>query len=152
AHGQDLDGEEVGRRQAVPMSGEERLPGRLRAALGCGLDAVVPEDSLDRVAGDFVAEAVQPAADSRVAPRRVLRRHRGHERGDVGRGAGATGGSRLRAGVLLGDEAAVPTEDRVRGDYACDVREATATEGLSLDSQAAPLVVSEPELAGSALG
>ena len=62
-----------------------------------------------------------------------------------------TGGSRLRAGVLLGDEAAVPTEDRVRGDDACDVAEATATEGLSLHSQAAPLVVSEPEPAGTAL-
>jgi len=56
----------------------------------------------------------------------------------------------LRAGVLLGDEPAVPTEDRVRGDDACDVPEATATEGLSLHSQAAPLVVSEPEPAGTA--
>jgi hypothetical protein len=28
------------------MSGKQRLPGRLRAALGCGLDAVVLEDRL----------------------------------------------------------------------------------------------------------
>src|SRR5262245_19793551 len=133
------------------MSGEERLPGRLRAALGSGLDAVVPEDSLDRVAGDFVAEAVQPAADSRVAPGGLLGRHADHERDDVRRGAGATGGARRRAGVLVGDEPAVPTEDRVRGADACDVPEAPATESLSLPSQAAPLVVSEPEPAGTAL-
>src|SRR5262245_13220448 len=132
------------------MSGQERLPGRLRAALGCGLDALVL-DGLDRVAGDFVAETVQPAADSRVAPCRVLARHVDHERGDVRRGAGATGGSRLRAGVLLGDEAAVPTEDRVRGDDACDVPGAPATEGLSRHSQAAPLVVGETEPASTAL-
>jgi hypothetical protein len=60
------------------MSGQERLPGRLRAALGSGLDAVVPEDSLDRVAGDFVAEAVQAAADSRVASGGVLGRQADH--------------------------------------------------------------------------
>ena len=40
AQGQHLDGEKVGRREAVPVSGQKRLPGRLRAALRCGLDAV----------------------------------------------------------------------------------------------------------------
>ena len=151
AYGQDLDSEEVGRRQAVPMSGEERLPGRLRAVLGCGLDAVVLEDSLDRVAGDFVAEALQRAADSRVAPGRVLVRHAGHEHGNVRLGAGATGDALLRAGVFLGDEPAVPTKNRVRGDDAHDVPEATPTQRLSLHRQAAPLVVSEPEPAATAL-
>ena len=114
------------------MSGQERLPGCLRAALGCGLDAVVLEDSLDGVAGDFVAEALQPAADSRVAPSGGLVRHADHQRGDVRLGAGATGDSLLRAGVFLGNEPAVPTEDRVRGDDARDVAEATPTERLSL--------------------
>ena len=133
------------------MSGQERLPGRLRAALGCGLDAVILEDRFDCVAGDFVAEALQPAADSRVAPSGVLVRHADHERGDVRLGAGATGASLLRAGVFLGDEAAVPAEDRVRGDDARDGPEATPTEGLSLHRQAAPLIVSEPEPAATAL-
>src|SRR5262245_1634395 len=59
AYGQHLDGEEVRRRQTVPMSGQERLPGRLRTARGGGLDAVVLKDSLDRVARYSVAEAVQ---------------------------------------------------------------------------------------------
>jgi hypothetical protein len=43
------------------MSGQERLPGRLRAALGCGLDAVVIEDRFDRVARRIMAETLQPA-------------------------------------------------------------------------------------------
>src|SRR5262245_25379931 len=121
------------------MSGQERLPGCLRAALGGGLDAEVFEDSLDGVAGDFVAEALQPAAESRVAPSGVLVRHADHEGGDVRLGAGATGDSLLRAGVVLGNEPAVPAEDRVRGDDPRDGPEATPTEGLSLHRQAAPL-------------
>src|SRR5262245_6629830 len=144
--------EEVSRRQAAPMSGQERFPGRLRAALGCGFDAVVLEDRLDRVAGHFVAETLQRAADSRVAPRRVLVRHADHEGGDIRLGAGATGDSLLRAGVFPGDEPAVPTEDRVRGDDARDAPETTPTEGLSIHSEAAPLVGSEPEPTGTALG
>src|SRR5262245_2518463 len=124
--------EEVSRRQAAPMSGQERLPWHLRAALRCGFDAVVLEDRLDHVAGHFVAETLQRAADSRVAPRRVLVRHADHEGGDIRLGAGATGDSLLRAGVFPGDEPAVPTEDRVRGDDARDAPEATPTERLSL--------------------
>src|SRR5262245_36737957 len=61
------------------MSDQERLPGCLRAALGRGLEAVVLEARLDRVAGDLVFEALQRSAQSRVAPRRVLVRHADHE-------------------------------------------------------------------------
>ena len=77
------------------MRGQERLPGRVRAALRCGLDAVVFEDRFDRVARHVVAETLQPAADACVAPGRVLGRHADHERGDVRLGARATGASRL---------------------------------------------------------
>jgi hypothetical protein len=61
------------------------------------------------------------------------------------------------SGLVLGRprtrffEPAVPTEDRVRAHDARDVPEATPTERLSLHSQAAPLVVSEPEPAATAL-
>src|SRR5262245_47810172 len=85
------------------------------------------------------------------SPSRVLVRHADHEGGDIRLGAGATGDSLRRPGVFLGDEPAVPPEDRVRGDDARDVPEVTPTERLSLHSQAAPLVVSEPEPAGTAL-
>ena len=52
------------------MPREEGLPGRLRAALRYRLDAMVLEDRLDRVAGDVVADGLQPGPDPRV-PLRV---------------------------------------------------------------------------------
>src|ERR1700674_693754 len=131
AHGQHLDGEEVGGREAVPMSGQEGLPGRVRAARRGGFDAVVFEDRLDRVARNVMAETLQPAADACVAPGWVLVRHAYHERGNVRLGARATGASRLRAVVLLGDEPPIPTEDGVGCYDSGDVREAAPTEDLA---------------------
>jgi len=59
----------------VPMRGEERLPRHVRAALRCRLNAVILEDRFDRVAGDVVTETLEPTADARVAPGRVLLCH-----------------------------------------------------------------------------
>jgi hypothetical protein len=131
AHGQHLDGEEVGCRQAVPMSGQERLPGRVRAPLRCGLDAILFEDRFDRVARHVVAETLQPAADACVAPGRILGCHAYHKRGDVRLGARATGASRLGSVVLLGDEPPIPTEDRVGCHDSRDVRETAPAEDLA---------------------
>jgi len=103
-YGQYFDGEKVGRRQPVPMRGEECLPRHLRAAFRCGLNAVVLQDRLDRVPSDVMAEVLQPAADAGVAPRRILLRHANDERGDVRLGGRATQPPRLRTVVLLGDE------------------------------------------------
>src|SRR6516165_11154471 len=72
------------------MPREEGLPGRLRAALRYRLDAMVLEDRLNRVAGDVVADALQPAADPRVPPGWVLGRHAHDERRDIWLGARAT--------------------------------------------------------------
>ena len=105
--GEHFDGEEVGSREAVPVRGQKRLPGRLRAALRCGLDAVIPEDRFDRVASELVTQVLQPAADARLAGR-VLVRHADDERGDVRRGIRAPGPSRLRSVVFLGNESPVP--------------------------------------------
>ena len=113
------------------MSGQERLPGRVRAALRCGLDAVVFEDRFNRVARDVVAETLQPAADPCVTPGRILRRHAYHERRDVRLGARATGASRLRAIVLVGDEPPIPTEDGVGCHDSGDVRKAAPAEDLA---------------------
>jgi hypothetical protein len=49
AQGQYVDGEEVGGREPIPMSREERLPGRLRAALWGRLDALVLEDGGEKL-------------------------------------------------------------------------------------------------------
>jgi hypothetical protein len=134
------------------MSGQERLPGRLRASLRCGLDAVVFEDGFDRVARDVVAETLQPAADAGVAPGRVLGRHAYHECGDVRLGARTTGASCLRTVVLPGDEPPIPPEDGVGCHDSGDVREAAPAENLAFHGQAAPLVVGEAKPSGTVGG
>ena len=125
------------------MRGQERLPGRLRAARRGGLDAVVREDRFDRVARDVVAEALQPAADACVAPGKVLGRHADDERSDVRLGARPTGASGLRAVVLLGHEPTVPPQDGVGRHDAGDGREAAPAKDLALHGQATTLVVGE---------
>ena len=143
AQGQYLDGEKVRRRQTVPMSRQEGLPRCLRTALWRGHDAVVLEDRFDRVSGDVVTEVLEPAADTRVAPRRVLLRHADDKRGDVRLRARTAGTSLLRAVVLVGDQKPVPAQDRVRCHDAGDVRETLPSEGLPFHGESPPLIVGE---------
>jgi hypothetical protein len=70
AQRQDFDSEEVRCRQTIPMRGEEGLPGRLRAALRCGLDAVVLEDRFDRERLELPILAPNPGLGN-VAQRRT---------------------------------------------------------------------------------
>jgi len=107
-----------------------------------GLNAMVLEDRCDRVAGDVVAEALQPAADACGAPGRVLVRPTHDDRGDVGLGARAPGTARLRAVVFLGDELPVPPQDGVRCHDA----------NLAFHGQAASLVVVEGNPSGTVGG
>ena len=134
------------------MSGEKRLPRRVRAALRCGRDAVVLEDRLDRVPGDLVAEALQPPADARVAPGRILVRHAYHQRRDVWLGRRATGASRVGTVVFLGDEPPVPAQDRVGCHDPGHVRQAASAENDAFHGQAASLVVGEAQPSGSVRG
>ena len=152
AEGQDLDGERVGCRETVPMRGEERLPRRVRAALRGGRDAVVLEDRLDRVPAHLVAEALQPTADARVAPGRILVRHADHKRRDVWLGRRATGASRVGTVVFLGDEPPVPAQDRVGCHDTGHVRQAASAENAAFHGQAAALVVGEAQPSGSVRG
>jgi hypothetical protein len=152
AQREDLDGERVRRCKAVPMRGEERLPGGLRAALRCGLDAVVLEDSLDRIAGDVVTETLEPTADARVAPGRVLRRHADHQRGEIRLGARATTVSCLRAVVFLGYQRPIPAQDGVRCDDTRDSRQSAPAKKFAFHGQAAALVVGEVEPSRSVRG
>ncbi len=127
------------------MSGEECLPGHVRAALRCRLDAVILEDRFDRVAGDVAAETLEPTPDARVAPGRVLLCHAHYQRGEVRLGARATRTSRVRAIVFLRHERPIPPQDRVRCDDADDARTPTPSEDLAFHGQAAALVVGEAE-------
>ena len=110
---------------------------------------MVLEDRFDRIAGDVVTEVLQPAADTRVAPRRVLVRQACDERGEVRLGARATRAALLRAVVLLGNQQAVPAQDRIGRHDAGDVGEAPSAEGFTFHGQAASLVVGEANPSGT---
>ena len=79
-------------------------------------DAVALEDPPDRRGADAVAELEQLALDPLVSPARVLRRHPYDQRGEHVVDRWAPGS--VRVGPLLANEAAMPAQDRVRGDQA----------------------------------
>ena len=151
-HRQYLDGEEVGCCQLVPMRGEECLPRGCRAAFRCGRDAVVLQDRFDRVPGEVVTEIHQPAADSGVAPGRILVRHADDERGDVRLGRRTTGPSAFLPVVLVGNEPPVPPQDRVGCHDAGDGREVTTAENVTFHGETASLVVGQARPSGTVHG
>src|SRR5262245_56610351 len=67
----------------LDVRGEEGLPRHLRAAFWCGVDARVLQDGFNRVPREVVAEVLQRAADTSIAPGRTLVRHAHDECGDV---------------------------------------------------------------------
>ena len=109
------------------------------------LDAVILEDRFDRVAGHVVPETLEPTADPRIAPGRVLLCHADRQPGKVRLGARAARASRVRAVVFLRHERPISPQDCVRRDDADDARKATPAENLAFHRQAAPLVVGETE-------
>ena len=138
---QHLDGEQIAGRQALPVRLQERLPGHVPAPLGRRGDSVVVQDPLHRGPGDSVAEVRERAADPRVAPPRIVDRHPDHELGDVLSGHWSTSTSAGAAIVFLGDQSPVPTQDRIRGDDARDLRQDPPAEFVTAHSESTTLGV-----------
>ena len=138
---QHLDGEQIAGRQALPVRLQERLPGHVPAPLGRRVDSVVVQDPLHRGPGDSVAEVRERAADPRVAPPRIVDRHPDHELGDVLSGHWSTSTSAGAAIVFRGDQSPVPTQDRIRGDDARDLRQDLSAEFVTAHSESTTLGV-----------
>ena len=138
---QHLDGEQIAGRQALPVRLQERLSGHVPAPLGCRGDSVVVQDPLHHGPGDSVAEVRERAADPRVAPPRIVDRHPDHELGDVLSGHWSTSTSAGAAIVFLGDQSPVPTQDRIRGDDARDLRQDPPAECVTAHSESTTLGV-----------
>ena len=111
------------------------------APLGRRVDSVVVQDPLHRGPGDSVAEVRERAADPRVAPPRIVDRHPDHELGDVLSGHWSTSTSAGAAIVFLGDQSPVPTQDRIRGDDARDLRQDPPAEFVTAHSESTTLGV-----------
>ena len=99
------------------------------------------QDPLHRGPGDRVAEVRERAADPRVAPPRIVDRHPDHELGDVLSGHWSTSTSAGAAIVFLGDQSPVPTQDRIRGDDARDLRQDPPAEFVTAHSESTTLGV-----------
>ena len=88
-------------------------------------------------------EVLQRPDQPGVSPRDILRSHAQDEAADRVVDPRASRTAFGAAIVLLGDELAVPAQDRVRGDDAGDLAKGPSAEGLALGGKATPLRVGE---------
>jgi hypothetical protein len=98
------------------LSPQELPPRRIGVPGRCRGYAPQLEDPADGRCSDAVAELEKFTLDSLVAPGLVLAGHSFDQRGDGVIDVWATGP--VRVGPLLGDQAAVPAQDRARSDQA----------------------------------
>jgi hypothetical protein len=111
-----VDVEEVDREHAAGLSTQELPPTGVGVPDRCRWDAVALEDPPDRRGTDTVAELEQLAPEPHVPPPRVLPRHPHHQRDQhlVDRRPPGP----VRVGPASANEAAMPAQERVRGDHA----------------------------------
>ena len=129
--------------QAVPVRLQERLPRRAQGPLGSRVDPVVVQDPLHRVPGDLEAEVRERAADTRVAPPRILDRHPHDECGDLPWGHWPTAIAAGTAIVFLGDQSPVPVKNRVRRDDAGHLRQDPPAEFLASHGESTALGIGQ---------
>src|SRR3982751_2829532 len=98
-----FDREEVRGDNEFPVSREKLLPGRLAAALGCGLEAMPCEDRGHGAAGHLVPEMRQRALDPAIPPVAILFGQTYHQSLEGAGNARAPRPALGTAVVLLGD-------------------------------------------------
>ena len=111
-----VDVEEVDREHAGGLGAQELPPTAVGVPDRCRWDAAAPKDPPDRRGAHAVAELEQLALDPHVPPARVLPRHPHYQGGEhvVDRWPSGPVG----VGPSSANEAAMPAQDRVRGDHA----------------------------------
>jgi hypothetical protein len=111
-----VDVEEVDREHAGGLGAQELPPAGVGVPYRCRWDAVALEDPPDRRGTDPVAEFEQLAPDPFVPPVRIVRRHPHDQCGELVVDRWPSGP--VRVGPPSAYEAAMPAQDRVRGDQA----------------------------------
>jgi hypothetical protein len=107
--------EEVGGQQPRRLSSQEPAPARVHLAR-CRPDSAGGEDTADRAGTHSMTEPDQLSLDSSMSPGRVLPRQAQDQVADVVADPWAAGS--VRIGPASGHQAAVPTQQRGRGDDA----------------------------------
>ena len=110
------------------------------------VDAIPLQDVGNRGPANPMAYILQRALDSCVAPARIVPRHSDRQLRDDLHGPTSSRRSSL-VGPLLGNKLSMPTEDRVRCDDRCDLRQCPPSDGLAPHRESTALVVRQPELA-----
>ena len=147
--GQNLDCEEVAAGKHRHVRGDEILPCGGLAAFRRWCDAVAFQHVPDSLVGDLVAESGNSAGDPIVAPAAVLLRHANDQRFDLGLDARPSWiGTMFGSIELTGDQATVPTENRLGLGDTRDIGKEVAAEPFANFSQCAPLRVGEPDFGG----
>src|SRR6266496_3292293 len=100
---------------------------------------MLDEDSLDSVAANHVTDVSKSSADPRVTPARVVGAKADDELSNGDRARWTPRAAPSSAIVLLGDELAVPTQDRVRRHDAVELFEYSTPQRASFRRQASPL-------------
>src|SRR6185312_9666559 len=111
-----VDVEEVDREHAGGLGAQELPPTGVGAPQRCWWDPVAPQDPPDRRGAHAMAESEQLALDPHIPPARVLPRHPHYQDGEDVVDRWTTGP--VRVGPSSADEAAMPTQDRIRSDQA----------------------------------
>src|SRR5580704_10612997 len=144
-----LHAEEVRRGDGTPVRLEKRLPCHGLSPQRSGLNAVLSEDALDGGPSEVEAQVFGCTPKPRVAPRRILTRHR-QQLLDLVTSGGWT--ARTAAGatpfVLRGDLLAVPSKDGLRRRERRHLGQQLSAEGLALLGEQPSLSVAEAETLG----
>ena len=139
-----LHAEEVRRGDGTPVRLEKGLPRHRPSPERSGLDAVLGEDALDGRPSEVEAQVLECTAKPRVAPRRILARHR-QQLLDLVTSAGGTAGTAAGTTpvVLRSDLVAVPPKDGLRCRERRHLGQQLSAEGLSLLGEQPSLGVDE---------
>lgn len=127
------------------MGLEKRAPGATAATLGRRIDASIAEDALDGAAREVMAEVVESASNTRVAPRRIVPSHAQDERRQVRLRYGAPRAAPTAPIVLASHELSVPAQQRITRHDSGDTRQHGLAQGCALDCHASPLLVGEAQ-------
>ena len=147
----DLDGEEVGGGEHVPVCGEKLPPGRALLAFGGGFQAALLEHVSDGAPRDLMTEVAEGTPNAGVAPVAVLGGHPDDEPADRVHDPLAARSATAAAVVFPSDQLSMPAEEGIGRDQGLQVTAYPSPEALGLGGPAPALGVGEPETARAEL-
>ena len=147
----DLDGEEVGGGEHLPVGRQKLPPGPALLAFWRGFQPVRPEHVGNRASRHLMPEVVESTPDASVASVAILSGHPDDEVTDLVHDPWTTRYATAAAIVFPADQLSMPAQECVRRDEGLQLTKRLATERLGLRGQATALGIGEPETARAEL-